>query len=149
MSLPIIDISALFRRDPAARGAVAAAIASACEDDGFFYVVGHGVTPAILQRLEAEARTFFDLPTAEKQTIAMERGGAAWRGWFPLRGELTSGRPDDKEGFYLGEELGPADARVRAGWPLHGANLWPAGAPGLRPAVEAFFDEGRPPQPRP
>ena len=140
MSLPVIDMSALFGADRVARAAVAAAIAAACEDDGFFYVTGHGVTPGVLQRLEAEARAFFDLPTAEKQTIAMGRGGAAWRGWFPLGGELTSGRPDNKEGLYLGEQLGADDPRVAAGWPLHGSNLWPAAAPGLKPAAEAFFD---------
>ena len=139
MSLPVIDMSALFGDDRPARAAVAAAIAAACEDDGFFYVVGHGVAPGALQRLEAEARAFFDLPTAEKQTIAMAQGGAAWRGWFPLGGELTSGRPDNKEGLYLGEQLGADDPRVAAGWPLHGANLWPAAAPGLKPAVEAFW----------
>ena len=140
MSLPIIDMSALFGRDRTARAAVASAIAEACEDDGFFYVVGHGIAPETLKRLETEARAFFDLPTADKQTIAMARGGAAWRGWFPLGGELTSGRPDNKEGLYLGEALGADDPRVVAGWPLHGANLWPAAAPGLKPAVEAFFD---------
>ena len=140
MSLPVIDMTALFGRDPAARGAAATAIKSACEDDGFFYVVGHGIATATLRRLETEARGFFDLPTADKQTIAMARGGVAWRGWFPLCGELTSGRPDSKEGLYLGEELGPDDPRVAAGWPMHGANLWPAAAPGLRPAAEAFFD---------
>ena len=26
----------------------------------------------------------------------MEKGGAAWRGYFPVGGELTSGRPDVK-----------------------------------------------------
>jgi isopenicillin N synthase-like dioxygenase len=140
MSLPVIDMSALFGRDGAARAAVAAAIASACEDDGFFYLVGHGIAPGVLRRLEAEAQFFFDLPTFDKQPIAMARGGAAWRGWFPLGGELTSGRADNKEGLYLGEELGGEDPRVAAGWPLHGANLWPAAAPGLRPAAEAFFD---------
>jgi isopenicillin N synthase-like dioxygenase len=140
MSLPIIDMSALFGRDLAARAAVATAIAAACEDDGFFYVVGHGVAPGALRRLEAEARAFLDLSTAQKETIAMQRGGAAWRGWFPLGGELTSGRPDNKEGIYLGEELGGDDPRVAAGWPLHGANLWPAAAPGLKPAAEAVFD---------
>ena len=140
MSLPIIDMSALFGGDQAARAAVAAAIAAACEDDGFFYVIGHGVAPGALQRLETEARAFFDLPTAEKQTIAMAQGGAAWRGWFPLGGELPSGRPDNKEGLYLGEQLGADDPRGVAGWPLHGGNLWPAAAPGLKPAAEAFFD---------
>ena len=34
-------------------------------------------------------------------------GGRAWRGWFPVGGELTSGVPDRKEGIYFGAELGP------------------------------------------
>ena len=28
----------------------------------------------------------------------MTHGGRAWRGWFPVGGELTSGAPDMKEG---------------------------------------------------
>ena len=139
MSLPVIDMAPLVAGDARAQADVAAAIARACEDDGFFYVVGHGVGSGTLARLEAEARGFFALPLAQKEAMSMATGGAAWRGWFPFRGELTSARPDDKEGVYFGEELGAGDARVKAGWPLHGANLWPAAAPGLRPAVEAFM----------
>jgi len=141
MTLPIIDMAPLFGTDPKACASVAGAIARACEDNGFFYVVGHGVGPTTLARLEAEARAFFALATPDKEAIAMARGGGAWRGWFPFRGELTSGRPDDKEGVYFGEELGKDDPRVRAGWPLHGANLWPAAAPGLPGAVTAFMAE--------
>ncbi len=48
---------------------------------------------------------------------------------------LTSGRPDRKEGLYPGTELGSEHPRVKAGWPLHGANLWPAEVPELRAAV--------------
>jgi isopenicillin N synthase-like dioxygenase len=40
-------------------------------------------------------------------------------------GELTSGRPDRKEGLYFGEELPEDDPRVLAGTPLHGPNLFP------------------------
>ena len=63
----------------------------------------------------------------------MAHGGAAWRGWFPLDGELTSGRPDHKEGIYFGTELGPDHPAVRAGRPLHGPNLFPATPAGPRP----------------
>jgi polar amino acid transport system ATP-binding protein len=56
----------------------------------------------------------------------MPLGGRAWRGWFPLGGELTSGRPDWKEGLYLGTELGDDHPRVAAGVPMHGRNLIPA-----------------------
>ncbi len=138
-TLPVIDIAPLFARDGAARAAVAKRIEAACRDSGFFYASGHGVSDDVLARLDGASRRFFALPRAAKEKIAMERGGAAWRGWFPLEGELTSGRPDQKEGLYLGTELPPDHPRVRAGWPLHGANLWPAELPELRPAVEAFM----------
>jgi len=138
-TLPIIDIAPLFGRDDAARAAVSARIEAACRDSGFFYVAGHGVSDDVLARLDAASRCFFALPRAAKEKIAMVRGGAAWRGWFPLEGELTSGRPDQKEGLYLGVELPPDHPRVQAGWPLHGANLWPAEIPELRTAVEAFM----------
>lgn len=72
------------------------------------------------------AARFFALPPTEKMAIAMAHGGRAWRGYFPVDGELTSGRPDRKEGIYFGTELGPDNARVRAGVPLHGMNLYPA-----------------------
>ena len=58
----------------------------------------------------------------------MAHGGAAWRGWFPLDGELTSGRPDHKEGHLLRHRARPDHPAVRAGRPLHGANLFPAAA---------------------
>ncbi len=104
--------------------AVAREIESACRDSGFFYVAGHGVPAALLDRLDAAARAFFALPEAAKLAIAMRHGGPAWRGYFPVGGELTAGRPDRKEGIYFGEEL--PDGDPRAGLPLHGRNLFPA-----------------------
>ena len=96
-----------------------------CEAHGFFYVVGHGVDEALAARLDTLARDFFALPEAVKARYAMAHGGRAWRGWFPLGGELTSGLPDWKEGLYLGTELDDTHPRVRAGVPLHGRNLLP------------------------
>jgi len=138
--LPIIDISALFDRERVSeRERVARDIERACRDMGFFYVTGHGVSESLLGRLERESRRFFALPREAKEAIAMPKGGAAWRGWFPLGGELTSGKPDRKEGLYLGTELGPEHPRVREGWPLHGANLWPEALPELREVVLEYM----------
>jgi isopenicillin N synthase-like dioxygenase len=125
-TLPVIDMSPLFgRSDERGRDEVARRIETACRDTGFFYAVGHGVSDGTLRRLEEASRRFFALPVATKLKIGMSRGGKAWRGYFPVGGELTSGKPDLKEGIYLGTEL-PADhPRVKAGWPLHGANVWP------------------------
>src|SRR5205807_3373315 len=76
-ALPLIDISG---PDPAA---TAADIEAACRRYGFFYVTGHGVPAAALDRLDRAARAFFALPPAAMMEIAMVRGGPAWRGYFP------------------------------------------------------------------
>jgi isopenicillin N synthase-like dioxygenase len=138
--LPIVDMTALLRpADAAGRARVADEIARACRAHGFFYLVGHGVEPQVLATLEAESRRFFALPLEAKMAISMAQGGRAWRGYFPVGGELTSGRPDLKEGLYLGTDL-PADhPRVRAGVPMHGANLWPVELPGLKTAAGAYM----------
>ncbi|MDJ0948547.1 MAG: 2-oxoglutarate and iron-dependent oxygenase domain-containing protein [Alphaproteobacteria bacterium] len=138
--LPVIDMAPLFDRgDAPGRAAVAQAVRTACRASGFFYVAGHGVAEATIAALERASRRFFALPVENKMAIAMARGGAAWRGYFPVGGELTSGRPDNKEGLYLGTEL-PADhPRVRGGWPLHGDNLWPEDVPELREAALAYI----------
>ncbi|ATB31003.1 isopenicillin N synthase family dioxygenase [Melittangium boletus] len=135
--VPLIDVGALVDgvSGRAARRSVAERIGAACRESGFFYVVGHGVGAGLQAHLETLSRRFFALPVDEKMAIRMARGGAAWRGYFPVGGELTSGRPDRKEGLYFGSELGPEHPLVRAGTPLHGPNLFPEEPPGLREAV--------------
>jgi isopenicillin N synthase-like dioxygenase len=137
-ALPVVDIAPL-RAGTGADG-VAAAIDQACRATGFFYVTGHGVPAELPARVDAFAREFFALPDETKARIAMPKGGRAWRGWFPLGGELTSGVADWKEGLYFGEELADDDPRVRARWPLHGANLFPDHPAGLRAAVLELVD---------
>ena len=141
MKVPVIDVAPLvgagLDRDVQA---VAKAIDSACRDLGFFVVSGHGIDPRLRSELDETAREFFELPDETKAAIAMPRAGLAWRGWFPVGGELTSGRPDRKEGIYFGAEHGPDHPGVRGGRPLHGANLFPAQPSRLRPLVLDYLD---------
>ncbi len=132
-SLPVVEVGDLVRGQPSAE--TVRALRTACEEVGFFYAAGHGLDPALEQRLAGATRAFFALPAGERMSIAMSRGGRAWRGWFPVGGELTSGEGDRKEGIYFGQELPNDDPRVRAGLPLHGPNLFPAAVPELRGAV--------------
>ena len=94
----------------------------------------------LLDELADASTEFFALPAADKLEIAMERGGRAWRGFFPVGAELTSGQPDLKEGLYFGAELPDDDPRVLTGLPLHGRNLFPRQVPRLRPLVLAYLD---------
>lgn len=138
VEIPVIDVQPLIDGSNAAT--VAASIGRACREQGFFYVVGHGVDEDLQRRLLDLSRAFFNQPESTKLAIAMERGGRAWRGYFPVGQELTSGRPDLKEGLYFGSELGPDHPQVRAGVPMHGANLFPTEPPGMRAAVLEYID---------
>src|SRR5690242_516066 len=133
VTVPTIDVTPLVT-GTGDKHAVARAIDRACRDTGFFAITGHGVDDALRHRLDALAREFFALPDEEKREIEMARGGRAWRGWFPLGGELTSGVPDQKEGIYFGAELPPSTV------PLHGPNLFPRRPEALRATVLEYLD---------
>ena len=110
-AVPRVDVGALVtgRGDTAA---VARAIDTACRETGLLLDRQPRRRRAAARRASiATAREFFALDDAEKSRIAMAHGGRAWRGWFPVGGELTSGVPDRKEGIYFGAELAPDDPR--------------------------------------
>jgi isopenicillin N synthase-like dioxygenase len=137
--LPILDIGPLRGTRGDAHD-VAAGIERACREHGFFYVTGHGVDHTLQERLEASSRRFFDRDLETKMQIRMELGGKAWRGYFPVGGELTSGKPDLKEGLYFGEELPREHPMVVNGVPLHGPNLFPPDMPEFRAVVLGYMD---------
>lgn len=126
--LPIIDLQHLDRVE------LAAQLHKACCEHGFFYLVGHGIDESLQSRLERLSREFFAQPVEAKMQIAMEHGGKAWRGYFPIGGELTSGLPDWKEGLYFGAELNDDHPL-----PLHGANLSPNDWPEFRATVLEYI----------
>ena len=138
LRLPVVDVSVLVsgRED----NHTVAEIEKACREFGFFYVVGHGVDEHLQQRLEEVSRRFFAQELPAKLEISMSRGGRAWRGYFPVGGELTSGKQDLKEGIYFGAELDHDHPLVRAGTPLHGPNLLPAGIPEFRKTVLDYIE---------
>lgn len=138
--LPVIDISAL-RTPGADTTSVARQIDDACRVDGFFLVTNHGIEAQLASDLERTSKDFFALPDSTKSAIEMKRAGTAWRGWFPLAGEVTSGIPDKKEGLYFGTELDSSDPRVREGWPLHGRNLFPEYPKEMKDLVLRWMNE--------
>jgi isopenicillin N synthase-like dioxygenase len=122
------------------RRAVAAQIGEACRESGFFYAVGHGVDEGLQQRLREQSRRFFAHDLETKRRIRMALGGRAWRGYFGVGDELTSGVPDQKEGLYFGAELAADHPLVEAGTPLHGPNLFPTEPDGFRQTVVEYMD---------
>ena len=145
-SLPLIDIGPLRlattdEQFSAAVAEVGTKIDQACRTVGFFYITNHGVSQELQRSMETLAHTFFALPLEEKNKIAMSGGGKAWRGFFAVGDEVTSGIPDQKEGIYFGTEI-PEGQDPR---PLHGPNQWPEGQLGadMRRSVLAYLDHMR------
>jgi isopenicillin N synthase-like dioxygenase len=137
-NIPLIDVGELAAgsRD---RLAAAERLGQACRESGFFYAIGHGVDEALQSRLRDLSREFFAQDLETKMRIRMALGGRAWRGYFRVGDELTSGRPDQKEGVYFGEELAADDPRVLAGTPLHGPNLFPDAPEGFGETVMQYM----------
>ena len=121
-SIPSVDL-AEFSNDRQDALSVAAEIRQACREFGFFYIIGHGVSEELQSRLEQLSRQFFALDLEAKLQIRMERGGRAWRGYFPVGAELTLGQPDQKEGLYFGAELDDDHPKVKADVPLVNARI--------------------------
>jgi isopenicillin N synthase-like dioxygenase len=126
--IPIVDITRLRAGSAAERDAVAAEIAVACRETGFFSIVGHGIEPSLIAQMFAQARAFFALPLATKMQIETGRSGGG-HGYEPLRAQtLEPGTPPDvKEGFLMVRE------RDR--------NVWPDGLPGFRATMERYAGE--------
>jgi isopenicillin N synthase-like dioxygenase len=147
MQVPVIDIAPYRTGDRAAARAVASQVGEACRDIGFLVIAGHGIDPALVQRVDDTARAFFDLPLADKMRVARPAPDVT-RGYVPLegeavaasRGEVTPG--DLNESMMIGPvDVPDADPYFRApeaGKHFH-PNLWPERPPDLRPAWTAYF----------
>ncbi len=138
--IPIIDFAGVRAGDPAALRAAARAVHEACTGVGFFYIAGHRVPNEVIERAAEAARRFFAFPAETKRSVA---ANANHRGFHAKGDALMYGanKPDAKEFYSIGLELGADDPNVRAGEPLRGPNNWPSFMPELRPALSRYFEE--------
>lgn len=135
MIVPVIDISQLNKNNTV----LAKEIRTACSEIGFFYIKNHGISLTLQRDLLKLSQYFFDLPIAEKNKINMKQAGKAWRGYFPLKGELTSNKPDLKEGIYFGKDYNSNSKEVINEIPLFGKNLYPSDMPELKNIIENYM----------
>ena len=138
-SLPILDFS---RADggPGENKRFLADLRSAARDVGFFYLVGHGIDPALIAAAQDAAGRFFALPETDKLAIEMVRS-PHFRGYNRAGREMTRGRPDWREQVAIGAErpalpTGPDSPPWNR---LQGPNQWPPALPALRPALLAYI----------
>jgi isopenicillin N synthase-like dioxygenase len=134
--LPVIDIAALGSGDREAETLVVSAIREAAAEVGFLAITGHGIAPAVGERMRASARNFFAQPLETKMASYIGRS-TNHRGYVPEGEEqFMAGLLDRKEAFDLALDL-PQDA-VPPGHPMLGPNQWPA-LDGFREDVMGWY----------
>lgn len=150
--IPTLDLSAADGT-PAERAGLAAGIDAACRDLGFMVVRNHGVDPALIDRVYAASRAFFDLPEAERQKSLIGTV-SPYSGYKPLGTETPAASADEmaadavlapsdlKESIGIGppswDEADPYFTNERARR-FFSPNPWPEAVPGFRDAYVAYW----------
>ncbi len=141
--IPVIDVADAFSGDIAALETTAAAIREACLDVGFFYIRGHGVPEATIERAFAESRRFHALPLEEKNKLPLDQGNI---GYLAMNTSMQkhstvhkATKPNQNESFFISHDRGPDHPDIVAGTEFRGANQWPEDLPGFREGVMAYF----------
>jgi isopenicillin N synthase-like dioxygenase len=128
--LPVIDLGPSLTGGEEGRNQVAAEIATACRDTGFFYISNHGISEALVDRTFAEANRFFDQPDAAKLKLIKQNVSNGYEP--PETQRLDKDSPGDiKESFNFSEEGIP-------GTPGAKTNNWPMDLPGFREDLEEY-----------
>jgi isopenicillin N synthase-like dioxygenase len=128
-SVPIVDIAGVAR-DASGDGAHQAVheIAKACREWGFFQIINHGVSDALIDTVWQQTRAFFEGPVAAKEAILRTRENP----WGYYNNELTKNQRDKKEVF---------DFTTDGTDPIYGAeNRWPDIGAEFRNTMRAYID---------
>ncbi|HIV71854.1 MAG TPA: hypothetical protein H9903_13045 [Candidatus Aquabacterium excrementipullorum] len=135
--IPIIDFSPFRHGGAEGKQAVAAQIAQACTDIGFFYLKGHDVPPQVLAETFTQSAEFFHRPIEERRQSAAT---LAWyRGWIPM--PRQEGPLDRNSRLF-------EQYRIQADFPdvpnpdpvFNRPNRWPEDMPAFRAACQAHYD---------
>ena len=147
-AVPVIDIAPFASDDPIARQKVARALAAACEEIGFFTIVGHGVPEALIEESRARALEFFAQDASAKRAIARPASkisrGYSWVGDRGLAYSLGDRTPPDlQESFGMGplHAAPPELAGTAAETSFFMPNVWPSQPAGFRTAFERCYAE--------
>src|SRR6266436_6630450 len=142
-AIPVIDFGPAFRGEPGGLEAVARQVGHASETVGFFYVAGHGVPQAFIDDAFQASREFHAITLEEKLALKINENNI---GYLPVNQSMQrhstvhkATRPNFNESFFISHDRGADHPDAIAGTPLRGRNQWPAGEPGLRRDMMAYF----------
>jgi isopenicillin N synthase-like dioxygenase len=134
-AIPLIDVSGHLRGDVEASHNAAARLRWAFENVGFYYLSGHGVPQALIDRAYEAAARFHAQPMSRKLALKVNEHNI---GYLPisdaasLQAAAQGRKPSQNEAYFLRRERTPDDPKVIAKKRFHGLNQWPADLPGFR-----------------
>jgi isopenicillin N synthase-like dioxygenase len=144
--IPVIDISPYLAGTPEGKRQVAAEVARAGTEVGFFLITGHGVDPGLIEQVETVSRDFFDRPLDEKMALRItgEPGAVGYSAVGDIALAYTRGKVapfDLNESFQIAKVGVAGDAYFNqpAARGLVPANRWPAHPENFRDVWERYY----------
>ncbi len=141
MPLPVLDISSL-RKKPGSKAArtTTTKLRDICHNQGFCYIIGHGLSTQHA-KIASAMQSFFGLPLTERKKLNLINS-PHFRGYTVLGNELTGGEQDWRDQLdFADEHPAPMLTNADPAWRnLRGPNQWPENLPTLRPAVEKWMN---------
>jgi isopenicillin N synthase-like dioxygenase len=141
LSIPVIDVAALFDGPSPARDRTDAGIIEAASTFGFFSASALPGNVPIDRESRSQLLRLFDLPPDKIRPLWRQKfeptHANVYRGWFPLQpGNVTS-----KEGIDLGADVAYGTAEVRDDDPLREATPLPqeSDLPGWHASVARYY----------
>lgn len=137
--VPIIDFAPFIEGGAPARAAVAAEIAAACEDIGFFYITGHHVPAGLQEEIFSQSARFFHLPVEQRANVSATYDW--YRGWLGTQpGEALTRNSRLFEHYRIQKELAPDDPDVLSGNFFYKPNRWPEQLDGFSESCNRYYD---------
>ena len=144
--LPILDISD-YLTDPAGDKAVdfIRQLRETCHGQGFFYLTGHGIDEQFDRATLEIARSFFELPLAERKALAIVNS-PHFRGYTLLESEMTAGQFDWRDQIDIGPEESALELESNdPPWlRLRGPNQWPKSLPTMANTLDNWMKQIQP-----
>jgi len=125
---PILDFSVFYGDDENAKTKLVDDVRECCLHNGFFQIVGHRVPTELQNDVLKSLKSFFSLPQAEKEKV--HKDNTTWnRGYENLGSQIleVGANPDQKEGYYVGEEISKNHPYFLGKKLNSGPNQWPEG----------------------
>jgi len=142
--LPIIDLGKFLRSNGTSQGNLPDQIRTACESVGFFFVVNHGVSEDLINRIFIESKRFHDLPFETKKILSVNQNqrGYIVPGATKVRHSTYNENTkfDTNATMVFATEYSEENPHRKAGKRFYSENQWPSELPGFKETVNEYME---------